>query len=217
MELTTPIGEIFQVDVFGSEGAMKAALLIHDWWGVLEYNHQWASELAKRGYRTMVIDLYDGHHPVDSKAAGEYMRSLNQEVLNRKLQTALLALRATPRKVAVLGWSFGGSQAQLVALQYPELVDATIFFYCRNVLNKHNAGIIRGPVLAFFSETERTWPDKQAELEYAMSEAGKTFELHSYDADHGFVNPERSRYDSEAAEESWRVTVAFLEKHLGTF
>lgn len=214
MVLTTLVGEMFHNYMVGPERATKAVLIIHDWWGVLEYNHHWANELAKLGYQAMVIDLYDGYLPTDTKTASEYMRSLDQEVLNRKIQTALRALRTPNCKTAVLGWSFGGIQAQHATIQNPDLIDATVFFYCRNLLNKHNAKLLRSPVLAIFAETERTWPDKQVELEYAMSETEKTLVVSSYEADHGFVNPDSPRYDSEAAEDAWQVTVAFLEKYL---
>lgn len=215
MQFTTLEGEVFESDIIGPEQSNKGILIIHDWWGILDYNRQWAMQLAQLGYRTMILDLYHGYRPADAKAAGEYMRNLDQEMVNRKLHSALLTLKRLPhRKIATLGWSFGGLQAQHAALQNPELVDATIFFYCRNLINKNNARILKGAVLAFFAEAERTWPDKQAELEYVMADAEKTLELHSYDADHGFVNPESPRYDSEAAESAWHVTLAFLDKHL---
>jgi len=214
MQLITSVGEVFENYVVGSEQATKGVLIIHDWWGILDYNRQWANQFARLGYRAMVIDLYDGYHPTDAKAAGEYMRNLDQDQANRKLQSALLTLRTSHRKVATLGWSFGGLQAQQVTLQSPELVDATVFFYCRNLINKHNAKTLKGAILAFFAESERTWPDKQAELEYVMADAEKNLEFHSYDADHGFVNPESTRYDSEATEDAWRVTIAFLNKYL---
>ncbi len=214
MELTTSAGEVFYSYAVGDEQASRAILIIHDWWGILDYNHQWADEFAKAGYQALVIDLYDGFHPADAKKAGEYMRSLNQEVTHRKLQTALLSLKKSQRKLAVLGWSFGGLQAQQATLQNPDLVDATIFFYCRNLLNKSNAKLLKGPVLAIFAETERTWPDKQAELEYVMAESNQILELRSYDADHGFVNPESPRFDHDASEDALKLSIMFLDKYL---
>jgi carboxymethylenebutenolidase len=201
-------------NIVGPEQATKAVLIIHDWWGMLDYNHEWADQFASLGYRAMVLDLYNGYHPTDAKQASEYMHSLDQEENNRKLESALRALQAPNRKVAVLGWSFGGLQAQQAALQFPDMVDAIVLFYCRIIVDKHNATTLNSPVLALFSETERTWPDKQVALEYVMSDANKILECHSYDADHGFANPDSPRYDSEAIEEAWQVIVAFLDKYL---
>ncbi|MEN9848354.1 MAG: hypothetical protein RL368_1094 [Pseudomonadota bacterium] len=214
MRLTTLAGEIFDTYVVGDEQATKGILIIHDWWGLLAYNREWADEFAKLGYRAMVIDLYDGHHPDDIKAAGDYVRHLDQSIADRKLSTALHALQIPKRKVAVLGWSFGGVQAQHVALQLPDFVQALVFFYCRVLLDKHSIALLTAPTLAFFSETESTWPDKQAALEDVMLEAEKVLECYSYDADHGFAHPESLRYDADATENTWRVTVNFLNKYL---
>ncbi len=213
MQLTTSAGEVFDIYTIGKENAAKAILIIHDWWGVLDYNKDWANQCAKLGYQAWVVDLYNGYQPKTGREASEHMRTLDQEVLNRKLSTALTALQAPERKIAVLGWSFGGLQAQYLALLHPELTDALIIFYCRIILDKHNAKALHCPTLAFFSETEKTWPDKQAALEHALAEAEKVAECYSYDADHGFANTENVRHDNDAAEDSWHKTVKFLEKY----
>jgi carboxymethylenebutenolidase len=206
--------EISKDYIVGPEQATKAVLIIHDWWGTLDYNRDCADQFAELGYRAMVVDLYDGHHPADAKQASEYMHQLDQKQNDSKLQAALTTLQAPNRKVAVLGWSFGGLQAQHAALQNPELVNAIVLFYCRIIVDKPNAATLNSPVLAIFSETERTWPDKQVALESAMSNADKILECYSYDADHGFANPDSPRYDNEVVEDAWRVTVAFLDQYL---
>ena len=214
MELTTLEGEIFQTYLVGPEEATKAILIIHDWWGLSDYNRDWANQFANVGYRVMVIDLYNGHNPVAIKEAGEYMRNRDQKKNNGKIRAALTALQAPNRKIAVLGWSFGGVQTQHAVLQNPTIIDAIVFFYCRIILDKHNIKTINCPILAIFSETERTWPDKQVSLEHLTSEAHKILVCHSYDADHGFVYPESPRYDNDATEDARKVTIAFLDKYL---
>jgi len=214
MELTTSAGEVFNIYQVGPESATKAVLIIHDWWGMLDYNREWADQFAQQGYRAMVIDLYQGHHPADVKAAGEYMRNINQQANLQKLQTALIYLRSSCQKIAILGWSFGGLQAQHAALQFSESVDALVIYYCRIILDKKNIPLLKGPVLAIFAERERTWPDKQVSLELEMTEAGKHLTCQSYDADHGFVNPESPRYDNQVTEEAWQITLHFLNKYL---
>jgi carboxymethylenebutenolidase len=214
MQLITPAGEMFDTYVVGDENATKGILIIHDWWGLLAYNCEWADEFAKLGYRAMVIDLYEGHHPKDMKAAGSYMQNIDQARTNRKLKTALQSLQATDRKVAILGWSFGGLQAQHATLHFPELVHALVFFYCRVLLDHHNVKAMNAPTLAIFAETELTWPDKQAALEDVMAENGKILECYSYDADHGFAHPDSLRYDADATEDAWQMTINFLNKYL---
>jgi dienelactone hydrolase len=52
------------------------------------------------------------------------------------------------------------------------------------------------------------------DFESAMTHAGKTLESGSYDAGHGFVNPSSERYDADAADDAWGVTLGFLDRVL---
>lgn len=214
MELTTTANEVFSCDVEGAEDAPRGILIIHDWWGTLEYNREWAGRFAAEGYRAMIVDLFDGHHPETTKEASEFVRNLDQEAAGRKLSSALQALHRDGRKLGVLGWSFGGAQAQHAALDNPQYVDAVVMSYCRILFNHKNLAQLTAPVLAIFAEAEKTWPDKQADLELLMTEFDKELECASYDAAHGFANPDSLNYDNEASEESWRTALDFLDRHL---
>ncbi len=214
LQLKTQAGEVFDAYLMGKDEAKRGVLVIHDWWGLQDYNKDCAHYFDSLGCQALVIDLYDGYHPKNTKEAGEYMRSIDQQVANRKLRMALQTLHKSGRKLAVLGWSFGGLQAQYAAVENPDLIHAVVLYYCRIVLDRQNVKNLNAPVLAIFAETDRTWPDKQMALENLMLEFDKPFECHSYDADHGFANPESVRYDPEATEEARQVTLAFLNKHL---
>lgn len=212
MPLKTTAGEEFNISEHGPADSDHGILIIHDWWGVKPYNKEWAERFAAMGYRALVIDLYDGDNPDDAQEAGEKMRSIDQDVANRKLQAALDYLKARQQRIAVLGWSFGGLQAQWASFLDPQSVAATIFYYCRILSEPALIASLQGPVLGLFSETERTWPEKQEQWQAAMAAAGKAYESHSYAADHGFVNPESPRFDAEATEQSWQVVVDFLKR-----
>lgn len=214
MHLTTPTYESFDAYSYGATDAKQAILLIHDWWGIQPYNKVWAERLAMEGFRALLIDLYDGHQPKDATAAGEFMRNLDQNIADRKLRTALDELRRHHQRIAVMGWSFGGLQAQYATFLAPETVNATVFFYSRVIIEEERLAQLTGRVLGIFSETERTWPEKQQNWETAMSAAGKSYEAHSYDADHGFVNDDGPRYDADATEASWQLSLDFLRRTL---
>jgi len=214
MRLKTPAGDTFETFSYGAVGAERGILLIHDWWGIQPYNKLWAERLAKEGFRVLLIDLYDGHQPEDAAAAGEWMRNLDQTTADRKLQTALDELNHQHKRIGVMGWSFGGLQAQYATFLDPEAVNATVFFYSRLITDEAQLEQLNGPVLGIFSETERTWPEKQQDWEAAMKQAGKTFESNSYDADHGFVNDGGPRYDAVATESSWQLSLDFLKRTL---
>lgn len=215
MTLTTENGVAFDAIVVGPEDSDKAIMIIHDWWGMLPYNREWAERFAKLGYRAMVVDLYDGELASDAQEAGEMMRGIDQEVADRKLLRAMDYLKQGRRKLAVLGWSFGGRQALQATLLDPESIDATVLYYCRLVDDEEALRPINGPILAVFAEQERTWPEKMQHFAAAMSAAGKTLRTRSYNAGHGFVNPNSERYDAAAAADAWRATETFLQEALG--
>lgn len=214
MTLTTADGIAFETEWTGPEQSDRAVMLLHDWWGVLDYNRVWAERFAAQGYLSLIVDLYDGEHATDTEEAGEMMRSLDQDVADRKLFSALEWLKGGNRKVAVLGWSLGGYQALQATLLDPENIDATVLYYCR--LNNDSEALsgIRGPVLGVFAEQERTWPEKMERFAVAMRAAGKDLETCSYDAGHGFANPASSRYDEDVSAQAWAVTVDFLRRAL---
>lgn len=214
MMLNTPDGTEFEVSEFGPEDAKFAVLIIHDWWGVLDYNREWAERLAAEGYRTMVIDLYDGERARSAEHAGEMMRTLDQDIADSKLLAAIKHLKQGDRKLASLGWSFGGRQALQSALLAPESVVATVMYYCRMLNDVEQLQQLRGPVLAIYSETEKSWPEKMDRFNEAMAEAGRKVESHSFNAGHGFVNPGSERYNGEIAEQSWQLVRDFLARNL---
>lgn len=214
MMLKTPDGSEFEVSEFGPEAAKSAVLIIHDWWGVLDYNREWAQRLAAEGYRTMVIDLYDGDCARSAEEAGEMMRSLDQEIADSKLIAAINHLKQGGRRVASLGWSFGGRQALQAALLDPEAVVATVMYYCRMLNDVEQLQQLNGPVLAIYSETEKSWPEKMDRFTDAMAQAGRLVESHSFNAGHGFVNPGSERYNQEIVEQSWQLVRDFLARNL---
>lgn len=215
MELVTTQNEPFEVHTCGMKSNDKALLILHDWWGVLEYNLEWAENFATEGYHVAVPDLFDGYHPADTKTAGEYTRSLEQACITRKLVRALDFLHeGKNRKVAILGWSFGGLQAQHAILNEPDKVNALLLFYCRIIFKADNIKQVNCPLLAFFSESERTWPDKQQDLEQTAGLHDIYLETYSYEADHGFANPNSPRYDADVSAETKTLAIEFLHRHL---
>lgn len=212
LTLKTHDGEELEVYVAGSDSARHAILLFHDWWGVLDYNLQWAERLAQLGYKTLVIDLYDGEKARNAEHAGELMRHLDQELADSKLLTALDYLKQGGRSVTTLGWSLGGRQALLAALLDPETVNSAILFYCRLVMDSSILQALSGPVLSIYAEQERTWPEKMEKFAQAMAAAGKTVEGHSFDAGHGFANPGSERYSEAYTEQAWQRVQAFLQR-----
>lgn len=212
--LATQGGRPFQAYVTGDEQAERGVLLFHEWWGLRDHNRNWADDLARQGYRCVALDLYDGRVTDNAEEASHWMAGLAQDATDDKIQMALRLLRRNGRSLGAVGYSMGGKQALRAALLEPESVQATVVGYCRMENDVEQLSRLHGPVLAIYAEQERSWPDKQKAFEEAMHKAGKHTESLSYDAAHGFINPGSERYNSQAAQHSWKAMLAFFDRYL---
>lgn len=213
--LTTDQGESFQGYLAENQEARGAVLILHEWWGVMPHNRHWADRLAEAGYRSLVIDLYDGRRTDDSEQAAQWMREIDQGAADRKLIAAVDFLSAPGRRLAVYGCSFGGKQAMRASLLRPESIAATALAYCRMETDVSRLSALQGPVLTLYAQQERNWPQKQEDFEAAMQKAGKRTESRGYDAAHGFTNPTSPRYDAKADAAAWQELLDFLAREIG--
>ncbi|HED16257.1 MAG TPA: dienelactone hydrolase family protein [Gammaproteobacteria bacterium] len=203
----------FNVYVTGPEDARKGILLIHEWWGLNDHIRSWADRFAAMGYRAVAIDLYGGRITRDKVEAGRLMKTVDQTQANRKLKAAIDWLRAPGRRLVTLGWCFGGGQSLRATLQAPGEIAGTIIYYGQPVLDVDRLRTIQGPVLGLYAKQDG-WitPDVVKSFQQAMRAAGKTLEVHSYDARHAFANPSGGRYNSDAARQAWKEVLAFLAR-----
>jgi len=211
--LKTADQEPFNAYVTGPEGSSKGILLIHERWGLNDHIRSWADRFAAMGYRTVAIDLYGGRITRDNTEAGRLIKSVDQKRANRKLKAAIDWLRASGRRLATLGWCFGGGQSLQATLQAPNEIAGTIIYYGQPVLNVDRLRTLQGPVLGLYAKQDG-WitPDVVKSFQQAMREAGKMLEVHSYDARHAFANPSGERYNNDAARQAWKVVLAFLAR-----
>jgi carboxymethylenebutenolidase len=70
-------------------------------------------------------------------------------------------------------------------------------------------------VLGIWANKDRSiTPEKVAQFDQALTEAGVKHEFHAYDADHAFANPSGGRYNGAAAKDAWDKTLKFLAANL---
>ena len=215
IQLKTAEGQSFDAYQAGPEDAKGAVMILHEWWGVMPHNRDWADRLGDLGHRALVVDLYNGRVTEDTEQAGKWMREIDQSATDEKLRAALAYLEKPGRRIATYGCSFGGKESMQATLLEPSKVAATIVAYCRMETDVEKLKTLHGPVLAIYAQQERNWPQKQQDFEVAMAFAGKDTEGVGYDAAHGFTNPSSPRYDAAADKAAWKTIVRFLELTLG--
>lgn len=133
--------------------------------------------------------------------------------MNEHIRGATLHLRQLGGKAAVLEFCMGGALTLASAAMISEL-DSAVCYY--GIPPAFDPKTVRVPVLMHFAKRD-DWctPANVEKLEEGFRAAGKSYELHRYDASHAFANDDRPKvYDPAATEQAWARTLAFLKKTL---
>ncbi|MCA9720501.1 MAG: dienelactone hydrolase family protein [Myxococcales bacterium] len=204
----------------GQVAPIPGVVVIHEWWGLNEHIQHWADRLAADGYAALAVDLYGGQVATDPEGAMALMKTVDEAKAAAVLKAAheLLASDArikAPRR-GVVGWCFGGGWSLRHAMATPDL-DAAVIYYGRLVTDPSALEGIHAQLLGVFGDQDGGIPPEAVqEFKDALAKAGKSIELHTYDANHAFANPSSGRYDQQAAADAWSHVRAFFGRALKT-
>jgi carboxymethylenebutenolidase len=207
------------LDVFvaGPEQARRGILIIPGWMGLNERARELTRQFADAGYRAMAIDLYDGRVPANPRQARLLMDAVEQEEANAKYRAALAALQADGREIAVIGWSFGGSQALHATLAAPERVAATVSYYPYGDMPVEAQSLkqLQGPWMIHVGDQDFAFTaDKISAVERAMTAAARMLIVETYPARHSFDRATSDNYNRIADEQARFHTSKFLDRYL---
>src|SRR5437588_3004652 len=89
-------------------------------------------------------------------------------------------------KLATIGWCMGGGESLKASLNDPKDVSATVMFYGFPIMDVARLKTLKGPVLGLWGNQDKNiTPEKVAEFDKALTDAGVKHEFHAYDAGHG--------------------------------
>jgi carboxymethylenebutenolidase len=202
----------------GATAPVPAVVVIHEWWGLNDHIRHWTDRLAEDGYAAIAVDLYGGQVATDPDAAMNLMKAVDENTAATIIQAAHQYLAQDPRidadKQAVIGWCFGGAWSLRDAIANPEL-DAAVIYYGHPVTDVAALGRIQASLLGVFGNQDAAIPPETVDgFEKALTSAGKSIELHRYDAVHAFANPSNAKYDQASASDAWEHVRKFLAAHL---
>lgn len=205
--------------VKAGRASAPGVVVIQEWWGLQDQIKGICDRLALAGYDALAPDLYVGtvvpYH--DSEAANREMSSLNfLEATDQLVRGAAQHLRKSSAKVGLTGFCLGGAVTILGAVRIPELAGA-VCFYGLPPESAAKPSDLKVPLQGHFANRD-DWCTPQAadELEAALKKAGASFEIHRYEANHGFFNEQsEANYDAKSANLAWERTTRFLKARLG--
>jgi carboxymethylenebutenolidase len=210
--IKSAIGTELQGYVVGPEDAKFGVLLLHDRWGFNENIRKWADRFAAKGYRALVIDMFDGRASNVMDKATEIMDSIDPEWVKADVQAGLRFLAAPGRKLATIGWGFGGWSSFQAAIIAPDEVAATIVMYGAIEASVEQIRQLKSPLLGVFAQQDRlVTPAHVAGYERMMKKSLITFRLYSYNGDHGFADPLYPAYNQGLADDAWQQVDSFLQ------
>lgn len=209
------------------EGRRPGVLVVHEWWGLNEYILMRAQKLAGMGYVAFAVDMYgEGMSTKDPKEASRMAGHLRGKPLMR--QRALAGLkklaedkRVDPKRIATIGFCFGGTTVLELAYDGAELVGVISFHGGLTQPKPEDIAKIRARFLVLHgAEDPFIKPEAITGFQESMIRAGLDWQMVFYGgAVHSFSNPgagnDKARgaaYDQKAAERSWRHMQMFFEE-----
>jgi carboxymethylenebutenolidase len=224
--LRFPIGKdtvqawLFRAD---GKGSFPAVVIVHGDFGPTAWVKEQASRLAKKGYVTLVVDLYRGNLPKSPEEAHILERGLAEDRVLRDLAAAVDVLQKRPeveqRKIAILGFDMGGGHALDFAIT-DRRVRAVVTCYGRLNTDADHLAKLQGPLLGLFAgKDEGITSETLARFQKAMQRAGKRALIHVYaNAENGFLDPQSPYLSAPPAAadvaDAWQRIERFLAAEL---
>ncbi len=115
--------------------------------------------------------------------------------------------------IGVVGFCYGGSVSNAMAVRIPSLKAAVPFYGGQPAVE--DVPKIKAPLLIHYASLDTRVNEGWPAYEAALKEHKKEYTMHMYpDVNHGFHNDTTPRYDEAAAKLAWQRTIEFFKKKL---
>ena len=202
----------------GTEAPWPAVLVIHENRGLNPYIEDVVRRFAAAGFLSFGPDALTplGGYPGTDDEGRALQRQLDRATMTEDFVAGAEFLMGHPEstgKVGAVGFCFGGSMVNTLAVRLPDLAAAVPFYGGQP--DPSDVARIRAPLLIHYAELDERvnagWPAYQA----ALDQAGSSYTMHMYEgANHGFHNDTTPRYDAAAAQLAQERTIAFFNEQL---
>jgi carboxymethylenebutenolidase len=197
-----------------------AVIVIHEIFGLTDWEPTVGDKLAANGYVAIVPDMLSskfGMTPPSPDSGRKLMAQLTPDGITTDLHTAYdyLNRQGSVRKdhIGVIGFCWGGGQTFRYATSNPNLKAAVVCYGPNPDTTTFDR--IRAPILGVYGENDNRINSQLPTVSRTMSEKGKRFEADSYPGTgHGFLKPGRRGSDSDQVEKAWTKILAFFKKEL---
>ena len=201
-----------------ARGKLPGVLVIHENRGLNPYIEDVARRLAVENYVAFAPDALTpvGGYPGDEDKARELFAKQDAAKRFEDLFAGAGFLKSRPEctgKIGTVGFCFGGTTVNALAVRIPDLAAAVPFYGGQPAAA--DVAKIKAPLQIHYAALDDRinagWPAYEA----ALKANGVKYEMHMYPGtNHGFHNDTTPRYDEAAAKLAWSRTLALFNEKL---
>jgi carboxymethylenebutenolidase len=204
-----------------AHNARRGVLVIHENKGLNDWVRSVAGRFAGVGYSALAIDLLSEEggtaHFADPAQATAALAAVPHDRFMADLNSGIEELqnRVPGRKIAVVGFCFGGGLVWQLLASGAQHLSAAVPFYGPLPDNPDFAGSKSAAVLAIYAALDTRVTGSEAAAKAALDRAGLindvVVEPH---ADHAFFNDTGPRYNAAAADDAWQQVLEWFGRYL---
>ncbi len=200
------------------EEKLPGVVVIHENRGLNPHIEDVARRAALEGYSALAPDALSplGGTPEDTDQARSMIGKLDPVNTREDFVAAATFLKTHPQtteKVGCVGFCWGGSMSNQLAVHAADLSAAVVFYGSSPAAE--DVPKIKVPLLLHYAGLDDRINQGIPAYEKALKAAGVTYTLHMYDdVGHAFHNDTGTRYDEAAATLAWKRTIAFWNESL---
>jgi carboxymethylenebutenolidase len=201
-----------------AKGKLPGIVVVHENRGLNPYIEDTARQAAIEGFITLAPDALTplGGYPGNDDEGRTMQRTRDREEMLQDFIAAYEYLKSAKKcngNIGVVGFCFGGSISNSMAVRIPEL-KASVPFYGGQP-SAEDVAKIKAPLLLQYAALDKRvnagWPA----YEEALKANNKDYVAYVYpDVNHGFHNNTTPRYDEAAATLAWQRTIDFFNDKL---
>jgi carboxymethylenebutenolidase len=198
-----------------------AVIVIHEIFGLTDWEPTVVDRLAKEGFVAVVPDLLSSKHgrtPANEDEGRKLIGELEPERITADLDATYAWLNTLPAvrqgDIGVIGFCWGGGQSFRYATTNPDLKAAVVCY--GPAPDTASMRRIKTPVLGIYGENDARINAALPEVNAAMEKYGKTFTQEVYPGTgHGFLKPGREGHDGPQPARAWKRILEFYRARLG--
>jgi carboxymethylenebutenolidase len=198
-----------------------AVIVIHEIFGLTDWEPTVADRLAKEGFVAIVPDLLSSKHgqsPKDPDEGRKLVGELEPERVTADLNATYGYVNGLPAvekdRIGTIGFCWGGGQSFRYATNNPNLKAAVVAY--GPAPDSADLKRIQSPVLGVYGESDQRITGSLPDVAAKMQSAGKTFTYEVYPGTgHGFLKPGRQGSDTPQVDRAWQRILEFYRARLG--